>query len=439
MAYPQQDIFCNSPWYELHIYWDGSLGFCCQATHKLYPPEQASRYNIKNTSIADWYRSAPMDQARLAMWGQEKNTWCHSCYQEESLGLSSRRQRSNLKSVIFIQQWQQSFEQSPGRDKFQRSRDNQGHYTGMPIDLHIDLGNQCNLSCKMCSPRASSAIAAQHRRWGILSEQHQLITDWTQDTETWNRVLHELSGISNLRNVHFMGGETLITPKFQAFVDHMIDHGRTDLNFSFVTNGTIWRQDLMDKLQKFGRIGIEVSIETLTEHNAYQRQGTDTASVLENISRYSHYCDGDQRTLTLRPAVSALTIGNYPSLLQYCLDNRIIVKSLLCHSPRHYDPRILPVEIKTLYESRYLDFYQHNQLQHIPITDYNYSDPNEIKKIISNQVDFCLGILRSPPPEDQHRLLSDLVSWCRRWDDVHGYDARALYPEFRDILDQHGY
>ena len=31
-----KNIFCNSPWYELHIYWDGSLGFCCQEAHKLY-------------------------------------------------------------------------------------------------------------------------------------------------------------------------------------------------------------------------------------------------------------------------------------------------------------------------------------------------------------------------------------------------------------------
>jgi sulfatase maturation enzyme AslB (radical SAM superfamily) len=61
----------------------------------------------------------------------------------------------------------------------------------------------------------------------------------------------------------------------------MIARGRTDLNFSFVTNGTVFNENLLNKLKQFNRVGIEVSIETVTEHNAYQRQGTDTALVLE--------------------------------------------------------------------------------------------------------------------------------------------------------------
>ena len=42
----------------------------------------------------------------------------------------------------------------------------------------------------------------------------------------------------------------------------------------------------INKLKKFNRVGIEVSIETLTEHNTYQRQGTDTSVVLENLEKY---------------------------------------------------------------------------------------------------------------------------------------------------------
>jgi hypothetical protein len=56
---------------------------------------------------------------------------------------------------------------------------------------------------------------------------------------------------------------------------------------SFVTNGTVYKPGLMTKLQHFKRVGIEISIETVDEHNAYQRQGTDTTVVLDNITQYT--------------------------------------------------------------------------------------------------------------------------------------------------------
>jgi hypothetical protein len=41
------------------------------------------------------------------------------------------------------------------------------------------------------------------------------------------------------------------------------------------------------------------------------------------------------------------------------------------------------------------------------------------------------------PNSDQH--LKEMVTQCRRWDDVYGYDARVLYPELTEILNDYGY
>jgi uncharacterized Fe-S cluster-containing radical SAM superfamily protein len=436
---PNQKIFCNAPWYELQIYWDGALGFCCQESHRIHNDDV--RYNVKNMSIREWFDSGPMRSARLAMHGDQKISFCSRCYTEEKHAGTSRRHKSNQKSVIFTRSnFEDSYAQSPGYHKFENARQEAGSYDSMPIDLHIDLGNYCNLSCKMCNPRASSKIAAQHVKWGYQDADQYILTDWTRDQTTWHRVLTELAGIANLTNVHFMGGETLITKRFEDFVDFMLANNRSDLNFSFVTNGTTFNESLMNKLMKFQRIGIEVSIETLTEHNAYQRQGTNTDEVLKNIEKYLSYCTKDNVTLTARPAISALTIGNYPSLLEYCLNKKIIIKSLLCNRPRYYDAVILPRFVKELYAQRYLDFLSRYDLDREDIDlDYNESDPNQIRRILKNQVMQCLDILSTNTPDDSEQALAEMVTWCRRWDDVHGYDARALYPEFREILDAHGY
>lgn len=438
---PDQSIFCNSPWYELHIYWDGSLGFCCQESHKIYPDDLVGKYNINNMTIKQWFDSEPMRQARMAMFGDTKNSFCTKCYAEEDLGASSRRHRSNQKSVIFTRTaFDESYIQSPGYRKFETSRQAAGSYDGMPIDLHIDLGNFCNLTCKMCPPSASSRVAAQHVRWGIDTAKKYVGNNWTQDRQLWDRVVSELADIKQLKNVHFMGGETLLTKQFEEFVDYMISKERFDLNFSFVTNGTTFNDDLMEKLSRFNRIGIEVSIESLTDHNRYQRQGTDTQQVLANIDRYRGYCDDQQVTLTVRPAISLLTIGSYHTLLSYCMENKLIVKSLVCYQPRYLTVEILPDSVKTLYQDRYRQFLIDLGLQDVTYDDdYNESDPNQLRRIVKSRAVQAINLLSTPRPTDADQLLEQMVYWCKKWDAVHGYDAKSIYPELAEIFDQHGY
>jgi len=438
---PDQQIFCNAPWYELQIYWDGSLGFCCQEYHKVYPESESGIYNIKNMTIREWFDSEPMRQTRMSMFGKDSNSICQRCYFEEDHSSTSRRHRCNQKSVIFTRTaFQDSYQQSPGYDKFENSRYSNGAYDGMPIDLHIDLGNYCNLSCKMCNPKASSQIASQYIKWGLEEARPYLRSDWTKDPLVWNRVLDELANIPKLKNVHFMGGETLITKRFEDFVDFMLERGRTDLHFSFVTNGTTFNQQLLDKLKKFKRVGIEISIESLDETNAYQRQGTDQKLVMQNIDQYLDQCDGDQITLTIRPAISLLTIGSYAELLEWCLNRNLVIKSLIVTRPDYLSVAILPEKVKDLYIDRYQKLFDKYSLgNENNVRDYNESDPHQIRLIIKNQIEQCVNLLSAPCPDNVDILYQQLISWCQKWDKIFGYDATKIYPELLELFEEHGY
>lgn len=429
---PNQKIFCNTPWYELHIYWDGSLGICCLEDHKLY--ESDDQYNIASMSIADWFNSGPVRVFRQQVLGNATVNACRKCWDEEQLGGHSRRFKSLQKSAIFMQAFDDSFEQSSGRAHF----DTSGATSTHPVDIHINLGNYCNLACKMCIPQASSMIASQQVQWGIESSRQFLGTDWTKNTVVWNNFLNQLLDIPGLNNIHFMGGETLLTSRFEQLVDHMIANNRFDLCFSFVTNGTIFKPELMQKLSKFRRVGIEVSIETMDEHNAYQRQGTDTAQVLKNISRYRSLCDQSSITVTLRPAVSFLTIGYFPALLQHCLNHGLMVKSLLVDTPRFLDAILLPQRTKQLYFEKYQQLLYQLSRVHIP-NDYNASDPHNLNMIIKEQIQMCMNILCTDTPDHADQQYQQLVDHCSRWDKIYGYDARELYPELNMIWDQYGY
>jgi len=390
-------------------------------------------------SILDWFNSEPARKFRTDISGDTRLSECRLCYKEEDYGGNSRRLKSNQKSVIFTRTaFEDSFAQSPILPHFLHSNQTQGHTRTQPIDLHIDLGNFCNLACKMCNPRASSTIASQQVKWGIESSRQYLGTDWTKNPAVWNNFKQQLLAIPDLNNIHFMGGETLLTDRFEDLVDTMIEHQRFDLCFSFVSNGTVFRPELLDKLVQFRRVGIEISIETMDDHNAYQRQGTDTDLVLKNIKRYHGWCNGTSVTVTLRPAPSILSIGYYTGLLQYALDNKLVVKSNLCYSPRFLSAEILPVHIKQQYLLGYQDFLK--QLQDVSVaSDYNASDPNNWRSAIKHEAEMCMTILQTPTPADSESQLAEMVRHCERWDRVYGYNARELYPEFDRILEQNGY
>lgn len=429
---PNPAIFCNAPWYELQIYWDGSFGICCTERHKLYA-DSDRQYNIANMTIREWFCSEPVKKFRQQLLGDKKSTVCNRCYLEESYGGISKRIKGNMKSAIFSQAFFPSFEQSPGRQHFDNV-----DYDGMPIDLHIDLGNHCNLTCKMCDARSSSKIAAQEVKWGIDSSKQFIGTDWTANQQAWESFKLQLLDIPKLSNIHFMGGETLLSSKADDLVDFLILHKRFDVGFSLVTNGTIYKPDLVKKMSLFKRTGLEISIETTTDHNNYIRQGTDTASVMKTIDQYLKLCNGTTVDLTIRPAISALSIGFFWTLLEYCLKEKLVIKPNWCIKPDFLNPIILPTEIK----NKYLPFYTAiaDGLSHVDInTSFNASDHHNVEQIVKQWCNACITCLTSDQPDNADQLLEQMVQHCAKWDSVNNFSLETLYPEFVSVFKKYGY
>ena len=420
---PNAKHFCNTPWYEAHIYWDGSLGICCQESRKLSEDPQ---YNIQNMTLAEWFNSQPVRAFRMKMFDQAGTDTCSRCYFEEAHSGTSRRHRSNQKSVIFTKQaFKESFEQSPGYDRFMFSKGMDGLTDTLPIDLHIDLGNHCNLACKMCWPGASTRIASQYVKWGLPAEQY-LGVDWTADPKVWARFLDELVTIPKLKNIHFMGGETLLSPRLEQLVDHMILHRRFDVSFSFVTNGTVYRPELIEKLKQFPRVGIEISIETATKHNDYIRQGSKVEEVIDNIKKYKQLCTGSNVSVTLRPAISALSIGYYHTLLDFALEEQLLIKSLIVTNPDYLNPSVLPGQVRDLYTKSYQDIFDRLSTVDIDV-DYNESDPANYQHSVKQQARQVIQLMRS---WNSRAGMDQLVSKCHQWDKEFGFDLYELYPEF---------
>jgi sulfatase maturation enzyme AslB (radical SAM superfamily) len=387
----------------------------------------------------EWFNSQPVKDFRHSILGNDTVPVCAHCTRDEHYGNESRRLKSNQKSAIFTKTaFAPSWQQSPGHKHFEHSINNGGATTSYPIDLHIDLGNYCNLACKMCHAEASSTIASQEVKWGIKSSRPFLGQDWTRDPVVWESFKQQLLKIPDLNQIHFMGGETLLTPRLEDLVDFMIEHKRFNQCFSFVSNGTVYKPELMSKLSKFKRVGIEISIESLGPQNAYVRQGTDTSQVLKNIELYKSWCNDSSITIAIRTAPSLLSIGAYMDLLLYSLQNKFIVKSNMVSKPKYLDIIVLPEKIKSLYLPAFDKLL--DKLATVDITsDFNASDPNNVLLVIKEQAIQCRAALLSPQPENVDQLLNQLVQHCKKWDQIYTLNARTVYPELTEIWDQYGY
>jgi hypothetical protein len=389
--------------------------------------------------VIEWFNSQPVKNFRQSILGDTALTACARCTRDEQYGNNSRRLKSNQKSGIFTKTaFAHSWQQSPGRIHFEHSINHNGATSSYPIDLHIDLGNYCNLACKMCNASASSTIASQEVKWGIETSRPFMGQDWTRDQVVWDNFKQQLLEIPGLNNIHFMGGETLLTDRFEDFVDYMIAHQRFDMCFSFVSNGTVFKPELMAKLSKFKRVGIEISIESLGPQNTYVRQGTDTDKVLKNIELYKPWCNESSITVAIRTAPSLLSIGTYTDLLRYSLQNKFIVKSNMVLGPRYLDIVVLPDHIKAAYLPAFDQLL--DEMTTVDTTaDYNASDPNNVLQVIKDQVAQCRTALLTPQPNDADRLLDQLVQQCKKWDQVYKLNAREVYPELTEIWDRYGY
>jgi len=286
----------------------------------------------------------------------------------------------------------------------------------------------------MCWSGASSTIASQEKQWGILTDDLHLGTDWTKDSNVWNKFLDDITALP-INNIHFMGGETLIQPKFEKMVDHLLEQGRVNLNLSLVSNGTSFNEKLIQKLSKFNRVGIEISIEAISNVNKYVRMGTDTKLVLENINKYLEYAN-ERISVTVRPAVSALTIRDYYQLIEYCIYKKLLMKTLVVTQPSSQNIAVLPLSIRKQYRKNYEDLLSRFD-QEIPI-DFNESDPNNYMTVLKGYTQQAITLLDQPEISNEE-LLKELVNHMKKWDKVYGYNAREIYPELAEILDKYEY
>jgi molybdenum cofactor biosynthesis enzyme MoaA len=436
---PNKDIFCNVPWTNLHIYWDGSYGVCCSETGKPYAENLNKKYNISTMSIPEWFASEPMKNIRLKMFGDDRVNICSNCYYQESINYESRRVKENFKSVIFTEQgFDRSYKQSPTHNQFELSKQN-GSTDILPIDWHVDLGNECNLACKMCFPRASSKIAAQYRRWNIIDVDQPIFNNWTDIDNTWQQFLDGILQTPNLNRIHFMGGEPLLNKRFEGLLDFLLLN-KKDISISFVTNGTIYKQSIIDRLLQFKNCDLEISIESFDKTNDYIRQGSSIEQTVKNIKQINDQTN-DKFKLVLRSVPQLLNVNSYHNFIEWCLANRVPVQGIPLKNPSYLKISVLPWNIRQQLIEKYQNI--KNKLERSVNEKFNSlttgRDISNLEQQLLRETNAVINSLNAESDLDVDYQRQQLANWLFKWDQEYKFNAVEYYPEYADFFTSIGY
>lgn len=426
-----QKIFCNVPWTNVHIYWDGSFGACCSEKKK---PYDTGDYNLKNMTVGEWFNSAPMKQLRHDMHGDMPLAMCAGCTYEEENGHESKRIRENFKTIIFTKDnFNKSMEQSPWKDRFDSALTNTNQEA--PIDWHVDIGNECNLSCKMCRPEASSLIANKYRKWNIEFRDNK---NWASHKPSWDNFISSITS-ARINRLHIMGGEPMISKKFKDLVDHLINSNNTGMSISFVTNGTVLDQDLIDKLKKFKSFDLEISIESITNNNHYIRQGIGdcTQSTLSHINSLLKQ-QSDTFHVVLRSVPQLLNINTYDQYIKWAWDSKVSIQSTPLIRPPYLSINVLPLAVRQRLIPNFIKVkeYINQSSNHTFKSLFVGRDTSRLHLQLISHCDTMISLLDQPEPLNIKELRAELAEWLMRWDKEFNLNAFDFYPEYTEFLNE---
>lgn len=274
------NVWCSLPWTHICVRPDDTLKPCCRYQYSPGDTQHSVGLNSIATSGATALNTDYLNTLRKDLLSGIPRTECKKCYVEEKNYRPSLR--SNMNAVIDLKQ-----------------SDCDAQFNSVQY-LELSIDNICNLQCKMCDSKFSSRLVGRDRFLG--NPVHKKL-------EPNYEKLRNLD-LSKLTRIKLLGGEPFITPNFEQFLDFISAH--VDVRQVYLdinTNATaIPSADIIYKLNRFGFLEFNVSLDSYSLSNNYQRWGSDYLQVFSNVKQYENLFD--KKYIAYHSTISMLTANN---------------------------------------------------------------------------------------------------------------------------------
>jgi len=234
--------FCILPWIHVNASISGKYRPCCNSDAEFSKRDYKQPLNKA-------FQSKEMKEIRRAMSNGEKPKECRVCWEREEKGALSFRQTYNT-------------------FKFSEFIDPNATEELKYLDMRFD--NQCNLGCRMCDPSSSNRIQISvdwyHDRNMELPNHWKIFTDKYPEEHirelAEKRKRYVIENLSTLRVFKVTGGEPFMSQDFSDVLDRAIESGDCKhIKLLITTNGTKFTQKILDKLENFEGLELNISVD----------------------------------------------------------------------------------------------------------------------------------------------------------------------------------
>ena len=377
-----------------------------------------------------------MAELRTSLLAGQAPKICADCHGMEQHGKPSGRQRQLLKVGVQDEYFEKSLAGSPLRSAFDYSNINQGVTTRTVTDWQIDLGNYCNGACVFCNPESSSSLATEFKQIGLIDQMPP--PSWCDDPDLLDQFVTDLASSSDLQYLHFLGGETVITPGFKKILSALVDAGLSKkITVGFTTNLTVWSDAVVGLLKQFQQVHLGMSIETLTPVNDYVRYPSQQARTRQLLDQWVALGKQHGWLIQLRITPTCLTVHELSTVYDYAWQNNIAVESCnFLDNPKFFRISVLP-QMQREQASQNLRAWLHAHPVDHSSQIINTRDPNLAHQQIAQDAESYLHYLESAADES-HRL-ADLVAFIKRLESSRGNSILNYLPQYEDLFRSAGY
>lgn len=424
-----ESSFCSSPWFHMRINNVGDYEYCRWANFE----HRDTNINIKDCTPQQYFQKH-MSPIRQQMLNGETVPGCQECAQMEQHGKISGRQRQLLKIGVRTEQFAKTLASSPWVSEFANNPN--GDTQQLPQDWQIDLGNYCNSACVMCSPRSSSKIATEFFKLGLVDKLPAQA--WCNDPALVDQFVDTLVKSPHIQYLHFIGGETLITPAFRYILQALVDSKLSEtLTVGFTTNLTVWDQDIIELLTHFAGVHLGMSVECFHPVNDYVRWPSQLDQVKSVAARWLDIAHGLPGWLVqLRTTPTVLTISQLLSVYDFAWQHGTTVESCnFITRPAHLKPLVLPV----MYRNKIINEMKQWLEQHPAAGDTvtNIRNPSVVRTQITQDLQSYINYLETAPDESDR--LPDLVHYLKLLEGNRGNSILTYLPEYEELFRTAGY
>lgn len=427
--------FCPSPWFHMRINNSGTYEYC----RWMSKPNASTidfHKNIKNQDPLDYFQNT-MAPIRQALLDGKTLPGCNDCVVMEQHNKVSGRQKQLLKVGIMDPWFSKTMASSTFRPAFDYSHTHIGHTDRGVLDWQIDLGNYCNGSCMFCNPSYSSKLATEFKKIGLIDQLP--INSWCDDPKSLARFIDNLVNSPGLQYLHFIGGETLITPAFKKILTALVEHKLADkLVVGFTTNLNAWDDSVVELLKEFKQINLGLSIESLTLANDYVRWPSKQDYTKKLLDQWVSMGQEKDWLLQLRNTPTCLTIQDLDTVYEYAWINGLCVESCnFLDNPEFMRIDVLPATYKEKAKQKLQDWVDRRSIDHNSQKIINIRNPNVAREQLVQDAKSYIEYINQSADES-HRL-PDLVDYIKKLESSRKNNILDYIPEYEQLLKSSGY